>query len=257
MILLQLKTDQGLHLGAKTPQGVLDLMAAHAEASSHEGHDAIPASLAEVYAGGTAALAALERFVQQQLAGGEVAGRRWLHDVSSVKVGPCVANPGKIICVGLNYRRHALESGQAIPTTPVLFSKFSNTLAASDERVVLPLVATEYDYEAELGVIIGQRAQDVRVDEALQYVLGYCAVNDLSARPAGPHQPVAFGQDPRSVPSNRSLPGHGRYSRRPAGAGHPLLGKRRTAPELFHWRHDLLCRRTGKLHQRLHDAGTR
>jgi 2-keto-4-pentenoate hydratase/2-oxohepta-3-ene-1,7-dioic acid hydratase in catechol pathway len=70
----------------------------------------------------------------------------------------------------------------AIPTIPVLFSKFPNTIAASGEQVVLPATAVEYDYEAELGVVIGLRARQVSEQEALNYVLGYCNINDLSAR---------------------------------------------------------------------------
>jgi 2-keto-4-pentenoate hydratase/2-oxohepta-3-ene-1,7-dioic acid hydratase in catechol pathway len=95
---------------------------------------------------------------------------------------PCVPQPGKIIAVGLNYRRHAHETGAAIPETPILFSKFNNTLAANCQQVVLPKVASQYDYEVELGVVIGRRAASVDLDTALDYVLGYCTANDLSAR---------------------------------------------------------------------------
>jgi 2-keto-4-pentenoate hydratase/2-oxohepta-3-ene-1,7-dioic acid hydratase in catechol pathway len=84
--------------------------------------------------------------------------------------------------VGLNYLRHAQESGMAAPKTPVLFSKFNNSLAAHGEDVALPEVATEYDYEAEMVAVVGKRARNVPVEEALSYVLGYCNGNDLSAR---------------------------------------------------------------------------
>src|SRR5690349_5884499 len=72
---------------------------------------------------------------------------------ADLELGPCVVQPGKIIAVGLNYRRHAQETGAAIPETPILFSKFNNTLAASGDQVPLPRVATQYDYEVELGVV--------------------------------------------------------------------------------------------------------
>ncbi|GBL19357.1 2-hydroxyhepta-2,4-diene-1,7-dioate isomerase [Anaerolineae bacterium] len=91
-------------------------------------------------------------------------------------------HPGKILCVGLNYRRHAAESGMAAPLTPVLFSKFNNSIAAPDERVPLPANAEQYDYEAELAVVIGKRARNVSKRDALSYVFGYCNSNDLSAR---------------------------------------------------------------------------
>src|SRR4029453_4418803 len=141
MILVQFSTGKGLHLGVKTQHGVVDVTAALHDDPLTEQHDAIPASLAAVCAGGPAACAALERFVQQLLASDSA--HSWLRDEATVTYGPCVANPGKIICVGLNYRRHALESGMAIPTIPVLFSKFPNTIAASGEQVVLPATAVE------------------------------------------------------------------------------------------------------------------
>lgn len=101
---------------------------------------------------------------------------------TSLSIGPCVPNPGKILCVGLNYARHAKESGMAEPTTPVLFSKFNNAIAAPNEDVLLPNNATEYDYEAELVVVIGKRAKNISEEDALEHVLGYCNGNDISAR---------------------------------------------------------------------------
>jgi 2-keto-4-pentenoate hydratase/2-oxohepta-3-ene-1,7-dioic acid hydratase in catechol pathway len=101
---------------------------------------------------------------------------------AQLRLGPCTPHPGKITCVGLNYRRHAEESGMGIPQEPVLFSKFSNALAASRDEVTLPAVASQYDYEAELGVVIGRAARDVSVADALDYVWGYCNCNDVSAR---------------------------------------------------------------------------
>jgi hypothetical protein len=95
-----------------------------------------------------------------------------------------VIAPEKIICVGLNYRRHALEAGFPVPTTPVIFGKFANSLAGSGTSVALPDVDTKYDFEAELGVIIGRAARNVPVEAALDYVAGYCCANDLSARGA-------------------------------------------------------------------------
>ncbi len=105
-----------------------------------------------------------------------------LRPESELRLAPCVPAPGKILAVGLNYRRHAEESGVAVPETPVLFSKFNNSLAAASEPVPLPAVASQYDYEVELGVVMGRRAANVSVDDALGYVLGYCTANDLSAR---------------------------------------------------------------------------
>ena len=93
-----------------------------------------------------------------------------------------VPRPGKIICIGLNYRDHAAESNMPIPEKPVLFSKFSNCVVAPGEPVVLPSTSQQVDYEAELAVVIGRRAKHVPADQAYDYVLGYTAFNDVSAR---------------------------------------------------------------------------
>ena len=95
---------------------------------------------------------------------------------------PPVTHPSKIICVGLNYRRHAQESGATVPTKPVLFAKFPNTLVGHGAPIVYPKVTEQLDYEGELGVIIGRRASGVSVADALSYVGAYTIVDDVSAR---------------------------------------------------------------------------
>ncbi|WP_148571356.1 fumarylacetoacetate hydrolase family protein [Nocardioides caldifontis] len=93
-----------------------------------------------------------------------------------------VPRPAKIICVGLNYRDHALETGKPIPTEPVLFAKFANSVVGDGARVAIPEVTEEVDWEAELGVVVGRVASRVTVEEALDHVAGYTCLNDLSAR---------------------------------------------------------------------------
>lgn len=93
-----------------------------------------------------------------------------------------VPRPGKIICIGLNYRDHAAESNMPLPEKPVVFSKFSSAVIAPGEPVVLPSTSTQVDYEAELAVVIGRHAKHVRADRAYDYVLGYTAFNNVSAR---------------------------------------------------------------------------
>jgi 2-keto-4-pentenoate hydratase/2-oxohepta-3-ene-1,7-dioic acid hydratase in catechol pathway len=93
-----------------------------------------------------------------------------------------VPRPGKIVCIGLNYRDHAAESKMPIPEKPVVFSKFSTAVIAPGEAVVLPSTSQQVDYEAELAVVIGRRAKHVKADRAYDYVLGYTAFNDVSAR---------------------------------------------------------------------------
>ncbi len=102
--------------------------------------------------------------------------------VADLKIAPTVPNPSKIICVGLNYQKHAAESGMAEPEYPLLFSKFNNSIAGDGDFVPMAEDWLQVDYEAELVVIIGKTAKNVTVDEALDYVLGYCNGNDLSER---------------------------------------------------------------------------
>lgn len=93
-----------------------------------------------------------------------------------------VANPSKVICIGLNYRDHALESNSPIPTEPVVFNKFPQAVVGPEDAVVLPAVAHDVDYEAELVVVIGKRGRRIRKEDAFQYVAGYTVGNDVSAR---------------------------------------------------------------------------
>ena len=93
-----------------------------------------------------------------------------------------IPRPGKVICIGLNYRDHAEESGMDIPELPLVFSKFSSCVVGQGDDVVLPKGSSEVDYEAEFGVVIGRTARHVKAEDAMDHVLGYCNVNDVSAR---------------------------------------------------------------------------
>jgi len=93
--------------------------------------------------------------------------------------------PPNIICLGLNYKRHAEETGLALPSEPLIFIKATTSLCAPGEPIVLPKQGPEkIDYEAELAIIIGKRAKDVREEEAVEYILGFTAANDISNRAA-------------------------------------------------------------------------
>jgi 2-keto-4-pentenoate hydratase/2-oxohepta-3-ene-1,7-dioic acid hydratase in catechol pathway len=179
MILLTIRDGDDLRLGVKTPRGVIDVAAA--EAALGQGDGRLPHTVEAAVAGGEAARSALADLVARA-EGADAVGSPWLVDEASVTLGPAVPNPGKIVCVGLNYRKHAEETGAAIPTSPVLFSKFLNTIAAPDEDVPLTDAATQYDYEVELAVVMGATAKNVSAAEALNAVFGYATANDLSAR---------------------------------------------------------------------------
>lgn len=98
------------------------------------------------------------------------------------RLGPCVAGVGKFICIGLNYRDHADETGARYPEEPVVFMKATSAIAGPNDTVVIPRGSQKTDWEVELGVVIGQHAKYVSEAEALGYVAGYCVVNDLSER---------------------------------------------------------------------------
>lgn len=93
-----------------------------------------------------------------------------------------VPDPDKIICIGLNYRAHAEETGADIPKAPTIFGKYRNALVPDGSTVTLPAASRKVDYEAEVAFVIGRRASSVTVDEALDHVAGYTLLNDLSAR---------------------------------------------------------------------------
>jgi 2-keto-4-pentenoate hydratase/2-oxohepta-3-ene-1,7-dioic acid hydratase in catechol pathway len=93
-----------------------------------------------------------------------------------------IENPGKIICVGKNYAKHAQEMGSEPPSIPVIFSKFNSAIAAPDSNIVLPPISQKVDFEAELVVVIGKEGRNIDQADAMSHVFGYCCGNDISAR---------------------------------------------------------------------------
>ncbi|HTT94551.1 MAG TPA: fumarylacetoacetate hydrolase family protein [Solirubrobacterales bacterium] len=104
------------------------------------------------------------------------------HPLSAVRLLPPIPDPEKIVCIGLNYMEHAAEMGAEPPAAPVVFGKYRNALAADGATVTLPANSDKVDYEAEVAIVIGRRAKDVGVADALDFVAGYMLFNDLSAR---------------------------------------------------------------------------
>jgi 2-keto-4-pentenoate hydratase/2-oxohepta-3-ene-1,7-dioic acid hydratase in catechol pathway len=104
------------------------------------------------------------------------------HSIENIRLGPPIPDPDKIICLGLNYRSHAEEAGFTIPTVPILFAKYRNALNGPTGPIILPDVSEEIDYEAELAVVIGRQCRNITSAQALDYVAGYMALNDVSAR---------------------------------------------------------------------------
>jgi 2-keto-4-pentenoate hydratase/2-oxohepta-3-ene-1,7-dioic acid hydratase in catechol pathway len=103
---------------------------------------------------------------------------------SSITFGRLFTHPGKIVCIGLNYRAHAAETNLKLPGVPILFNKYNNALAAHNCTITLPPreVSYKFDYETELLIVIGRSARNVSETQALDYVAGYCTAHDFSAR---------------------------------------------------------------------------
>lgn len=159
-------------LGVKTERGILDVRAAAKQMKR-----AVPTTIDELIRGGDHGLTDLVK------AATDKGGNALFVDEKDIEFGPCVTSPEKIVCVGLNYAKHARETNNPIPKLPILFNKFNNALNHHNGTVRVSAVpATNFDYESELVIVIGKRAQNVSEAAALSYVFGYCNGNDFTAR---------------------------------------------------------------------------
>lgn len=100
----------------------------------------------------------------------------------AVRYGPCIANVGKFICIGLNYADHAAESGVAVPSEPIIFMKATSAITGPNDPVIKPRNSTKLDWEVELGIVIGKHTSYVSEADALDHIAGYCVINDVSER---------------------------------------------------------------------------
>ena len=174
MIFLTFESDDRLHLGVKRGREVVDLTKA---ARSRLGRALeIPRSPANLFALGLDAVRRMEALLAELPTGSDlIVGQEGL------RLGPPVPSPGKIVCVGRNYREHAAEMDARVPKEPLLFSKFTNAIAAPGQMIDITGLE-QVDYEAELAVVMGERGRRIPEAEALGYVFGYCNANDLSER---------------------------------------------------------------------------
>lgn len=157
--------SRAARLGIVTPEGVVDA-----------GLDA-----AAFFSGGQVAYDRLAASAASSASASSSGPGTVVGDLEALDLAPTVPNPGKILCVGLNYRRHAAESGMAEPKEPVLFSKFNNSLAPHGAAVSIAGLQ-QVDYESELAVVIGRGGKDIAEGKALDHVLGYLNSNDISER---------------------------------------------------------------------------
>ena len=161
-------------LGVKTPKGILDVR----KAAKHFKMPA-PTGMDDLLQNGKGGL--LQKVVDAAVA--KPGDSSLYRPEQGLEYGPVVMNPEKIVMMGLNYRQHAIETHSPIPTNPVLFNKYNNSLNCHNGVIHLPTgVAHQFDYEVELVVVFGKKAHNVSEDEALDYVAGYCTGNDFSAR---------------------------------------------------------------------------
>ena len=145
--------------------GILDDQGRIRDLSAHVGDIAGPVLLPE----GLARLAAIRREALPLVGG-------------APRLGPCVGQIGKFICIGLNYADHAAETGAEIPKEPVVFSKWTSAICGPNDDVELPRGSAKTDWEVELGVVIGKGGKYIETADALSHVAGYCIVNDISER---------------------------------------------------------------------------
>jgi 2-keto-4-pentenoate hydratase/2-oxohepta-3-ene-1,7-dioic acid hydratase in catechol pathway len=170
MTLLTMRSEDSYTLGVKMDKGIVDVRKAAKAFKSRA-----PTTIDELIRRGDQGLTEL---VEKAVSSG-----KGLVEETKVEFGPCVTNPEKIICVGLNYAKHARETKNPLPEFPILFNKYNNALNCHQGTIrVSSVPARDFDYEAELVIVMGRRARDVSEAEALSYVFGYCNGNDFSVR---------------------------------------------------------------------------
>ena len=173
MISVTFYKDKRLVLGIKTEKGILDVEAA---STKFPYINNIPLSVYD--------LINIEDMHEEisKLVAASLREETLFLEETSLDYGPSVPEPKKIICIGLNYKKHATECNLPFPSNPIIFSKFNNTINAHDKEIMLPHTSSQVDYEAELAIIIGKKARNVKKEDALSVIYGYCIANDISAR---------------------------------------------------------------------------
>jgi 2-keto-4-pentenoate hydratase/2-oxohepta-3-ene-1,7-dioic acid hydratase in catechol pathway len=171
-LLSMVQPDGAETLGVKLSGGILDV----AKAGNVLKID-VPTTLEDLLASGAAG--ALDQLIKAASD-----RKEFLRDEADIKFGRLFTKPGKIVCVGLNYKEHVEEAGEHLPKEPILFNKYNNTLAAHNCTIKLPPreVSYKFDYETELLIVMGKTARNIPEAEALDYVAGYAIGHDFSAR---------------------------------------------------------------------------
>jgi 2-keto-4-pentenoate hydratase/2-oxohepta-3-ene-1,7-dioic acid hydratase in catechol pathway len=175
MTFATLRRADGYGLGLRTERGILDVVAAEKEFGT-----GAPTTITAVFKG-EGDVAALRRLVDSAKA--SASPDRCFVPEDKAAFGPCVTEPEKIVCIGLNYRKHAAETGNPAPNQPILFNKYNSALNCCGGNIAVSKEKAEkFDYEAELVIVIGRTARNVSEADAPRYIFGYCTGNDFTAR---------------------------------------------------------------------------
>ncbi|HEU0002203.1 MAG TPA: fumarylacetoacetate hydrolase family protein [Ktedonobacteraceae bacterium] len=181
--------------GAQIDGQIIDLNRAYAALLRHQGNDdelavasaRVPTDMIALLQGGETSLKAAQdalSYVRGKLAASD--GQHTLDGIvyasEQIAFLAPVLRPGKVLCLGLNYRDHAAEAEMLVPDYPILFHKVAGSLTGHKQPIIIPRTSSRIDYEGELAVIVGRRGKYIAEQDALAYVVGYCAANDVSAR---------------------------------------------------------------------------
>ncbi|WP_110926582.1 fumarylacetoacetate hydrolase family protein [Bacillus massiliglaciei] len=190
MKLVTFRREGYTRIGAVQDQQVIDLNYACQAKLESEGklrfefiaEAFVPADMEGFLQGGDESLSMAEESVRFALANRESFRHPLIHRLEDVKIEAPVQKPGKIICVGQNYREHIAEMGREMPPFPVVFAKFANAVIGPHDDIPFYPISEQLDYEAEFAFVMGKRAKNVEKEEALRYVAGYTIANDVTYR---------------------------------------------------------------------------
>lgn len=190
MKLVNFTADGHIRAGAIVNNQVIDLNCAYQAQLKAQGkyryqeiaHAFVPASTDELFQGGKESLELAQGAIDFILENPDYSDKKAVYHRSEVKIEAPVQKPGKIICVGHNFRKHIQEMGREIPTHPVIFAKFANTIIGPEDDIPYYPISEQLDYEMEFAFVIGKQARNVSEEDALDYVAGYTIANDVTYR---------------------------------------------------------------------------
>lgn len=190
MKLVNFTADGHIRAGAIVNNQVIDLNYAYQAQLKAQGkyrykeiaHAYVPAITDELFQGGKESLVLAQGAIDFILENPDSFDNKVIYNRSEVKIEAPVQKPGKIICVGHNFRKHIQEMGREIPTHPVIFAKFANTIIGPEDDIPYYPISDQLDYEMEFAFVIGKQARNVSEEDALDYVAGYTIANDVTYR---------------------------------------------------------------------------